>query len=168
MNNPTISIVCAMDEKRGIGKDNKLLWNIPPDLKRFREITSGHPIIMGRKTFESIGRVLPNRTNIIITRDQNYSVENAVVVHSLDEAIIKAQEADENEIFVIGGGQIFEQALPLVDKLYLTLVKGDFGADAFFPDYSVFSKKTFEEHHGDEQYEYTFLNLEKTDLLTFR
>ncbi len=154
-----ISIVVAVDSKRGIGKDNKLLWNIPEDLKRFRSITSGHPIIMGRKTFESIGRVLPNRTNIIITRDTNYTVEGAVVVHSLEEALRQAQGQDE--VFIIGGGQIFEQALPLVDRLYLTIVEGDFHADTFFPDYSAFRKKTFEEAGEAGEYSYTFLNLEK-------
>lgn len=197
-----------MDEKRGIGRDNKLLWDIPADLKRFRVITSGHPIIMGRKTFESIGRVLPNRTNIIVTRDTNYQVEGAVVVHSLERALAvakkyviairqKQSEVDEiaassdehrsppasiavgqggrnDEVFVIGGGQIFQQALPLASRLYLTIVearldsppesparRGDFGADTFFPDYSMFTKKTFEETHEEEKYRYTFLDIEK-------
>src|SRR5258708_35493960 len=107
-----ISIIVAIDSKNGIGRDNKLLWNIPEDLKRFKELTWGHPIIMGRKTFESIGRVLPYRTNIIVSRDPNYKVKDALVVHSLEEALEKAKMcAGSTETFIIGGGQIFEQAL---------------------------------------------------------
>jgi dihydrofolate reductase len=137
-----------MDKNRLIGGENKLLWNIPGELKRFREITSGHPIIMGRKTHESIGRVLPNRTNIIITRDQDYKVEGAVVVNSLEQAIKAAQtviaseakQSESPEIFVIGGGQIYAQALHLADRLYLTIVEGEYEGDTYFPDYSGFSK----------------------------
>ncbi len=171
-----ISIICAMDEKHGIGRDNKLLWHIPEDLKSFKELTSGHPIIMGRKTFESIGRVLPNRTNIIITRDQNYKVEGAVVVHSLEQGIEEAKKAPgAEEIFIIGGGQIFQQSLPLAQRLYLTIVArlpslggeatggqdGNFDADTFFPDYSMFRKKTFEEKGEHNGLLYAFVNLEK-------
>ena len=156
-----ISIVVAMDEKRGIGKDNKLMWHIPEDLKRFREITSGHPVIMGRKTYESIGRLLPNRTNIIVTRDPNYNVDGAVIVHSLEEALKVASEKDQEEIFVIGGGQIFVQALAVTDKLYLTIVKGDFAADTFFPDYAAFTRVISKEEKDDGDYQYTFLTLEK-------
>jgi dihydrofolate reductase len=154
-----INLIAALSENRVIGKDNKLLWNIPSDLKRFRQLTSGHPIIMGRKTYESIGRLLPNRTNIIITRDQDYKVEGAVITHSLDEALRQAQGDDE--IFVIGGGQIFEQAISLADKLYLTIVKGNFEGDAFFPDYSAFTKEVLREDGEENGYEFTFLDLEK-------
>lgn len=171
-----------MDQKRGIGKDNKLLWHIPEDLKRFKEITNGHPIIMGRKTFESIGRVLPNRTNIIITKDTDYSVKGALVVHSLEDAIREAKEykvssimyqvkndktkntkykihdTDEDEVLIIGGGQIFEQALPLVQKIYLTVVEGDFGADTFFPEVDEFIKVK-EEKKDDGNYVYSFVDL---------
>ncbi|MBI2074230.1 MAG: dihydrofolate reductase [Candidatus Levybacteria bacterium] len=177
-----VSIIAALDKKRGIGKDNKLLWHIPEDLKRFKDLTSGHTIIMGRKTFESIGRVLPNRNNVIITRDQNYKAEGAVVVHSLEEALNIAKETGETqgaketngEIFIIGGGQIFSQALPIVDKLYLTIVdarldsppdsparRGEFDADTFFPDYSEFKKIVFEQEGQSEKYKYKFLDLEK-------
>src|SRR3989338_7621685 len=141
MHKPKISMIVAMDEKRGIGKDNSLMWKIPGELARFKQITMGHPIIMGRKTFESIGRVLPGRKNIIITRDGNYKVAGAEVVNSLEEALIQAKSGNTDEIFIIGGGQIFEQALSLTDRLYLTLVKGDFKADTFFPDYSDFKKE---------------------------
>jgi dihydrofolate reductase len=157
-----ISIIVAVDEKRGIGKNNDLLVKIPADLKRFKEITSGHPIVMGRKTFESIGRVLPNRTNIIITRDPEYKEDGAVVVHSLDEAIEQAKSASgSSEIFIIGGGQIFEQALPMTDRIYLTLVKGDYEADIFFPDYSEFKKVIHQEEGESDGLKYTYLNLER-------
>ena len=156
-----ISIICAMDEKRGIGKDNKLLWDIPADLKRFRAITSGHPIIMGRKTFESIGRVLPNRTNIIVTHNSSFIIPNSITVSSLEDAFEKAKSKQgSEEVFVIGGGQVFQQALPLASRLYLTIVDGDFEADTFFPDYSMFIKKIFEESHVEGKYRYTFVDLE--------
>lgn len=159
-----ISIIAAMDEKRGIGKNNQLLFKIPEDFKRMKQLTTGHPIIMGRKTFESIGRALPNRTNIIITRDQNYKVDGAVIVHSLEEAIEKAKESPgSEEIFIFGGAQIFEQALPIVDRLYLTVVKGDFNADAFFPDYSMFKKIIHKEEHESNGYRFTFIDLFKID-----
>ncbi len=157
-----ISIIVAIDEKRGIGKDNKLLWHIPEDLQRFKRLTSGHPIIMGRKTFESIGRILPNRTNIIITRDVNFKKEGTISVHSLESAIFEAKKSPgADEIFVIGGGQIFLQALPLAEKLYLTIVKGDFGADTFFPDYSEFTKIISKAEKQSDGYSYTFLDLER-------
>ncbi|MBI2196956.1 dihydrofolate reductase [Candidatus Daviesbacteria bacterium] len=157
-----ISIIAAIDEKRGLGKNNDLLFRIPEDLKRFRRLTKGHPIIMGRKTFESIGRPLPNRTNIVITRDKNYNVPNIIIVHSLKEALQQAQSKPSNEeIFIIGGGQIFAQALPLVQKLYLTLVEGDYGADTFFPDYSEFKKVVRKQTRESGWYKYTFLDLER-------
>ncbi len=155
-----ISIIVAVDEKRGIGKDNTLPWHIPEDLKRFKNLTSGHPIIMGRKTFESIGKPLPNRTNIIITRDANYSSMGTFVTHSLEDALHLAQGAPgSEEIFVIGGGQIFQQALPIVGRIYLTLVKGIFPADVFFPDYSGFAKVISSEQSQDQAC--TFLTLER-------
>lgn len=160
MKKPLISIVVAISEgNRAIGKDNKLPWHIPEDLKRFKNITSGHPIIMGRKTFESIGRPLPNRTNIIITRDPSYQAENCVVVSSIEEAIQVATSYDNDEIFIIGGGEIFKQALPFVDKLYLTVVKGNIQGDVFFPDYSSFSKTVKQESHSSNGYTYTFIDL---------
>ncbi len=160
-----VSIVVAIDEKRGIGKAGKLPWNIPEDLKHFKEITLGHTIIMGRKTFESIGRILPNRTSIVITRDENLKIEGAVIVHSLDEAISFARGglAKLGEVFIIGGGQVFKEAMEknLVDKIYLTLVEGDFGCDTFFPDYSDFKKIKSEEEFQSGEYKGKFLILEK-------
>jgi len=159
MHKPVVSIIVAMDEKRGIGKENALMWRIPGELPRFKKITIGHPIIMGRKTFESIGKALPGRTNIVITRDKNFSAEGVIVSSSLPEAIEKAQHRDQEEVFIIGGGQIYSQALPLTDKLYLTLVKGDFGADTFFPDYSVFSTVVSKEDHKTEAHVFQFVEL---------
>src|SRR3989344_4746288 len=159
-----ISIIVAIaGKKRVIGKKGGMPWNLPEELKRFKEITTGHPIIMGRKTFESIGRVLPNRTNIIITRDSSFAVEGGIVVCSLEEALRHASLAQgNNEIFVIGGGQIYQEAINMADKLYLTVVEGNPEADTFFPDYSEFKKVTFEEEHeSDEGLKYKFLDLMK-------
>jgi dihydrofolate reductase len=177
MNNLKISIIVAMDEKRGIGKDNQLMWHIPGELPRFKQITMGHPIIMGRNTFESIGRVLPGRLNIVLSRNPNKQEEGISrdpnsplrFVFSLEQAveIAKEWETKENnekpEIFIIGGGQIFKEALDkrLVDKLYLTLVKGDFGADTFFPEYPEFTRVISEQPMEGVGYKYTFVELEK-------
>ncbi len=152
-------VVAIAERTRGIGRNNKLLWNIPEDLKRFKDITSGHPIIMGRKTYESIGRPLPNRTNIIITRNPEYKVEGCIVVASLDEALERSKTLKSDEVFIIGGGEIFKQALPITDKLYLTVVEGDFEADVFFPEYSEFRKVLHEEKHESNGYKYTYLDL---------
>ncbi len=165
MGKPLVSLIAAIDEERGLGKDNELLFKIPEDMKRFREITKGHPVIMGRKTFESIGRPLPHRTNIVITRDPKYKVEGIIVVHSLDEARVAAQSYcalnEKDEIFIIGGGEIFKQAIDRADKLYLTIVKGHYDADTFFPDYSAFQKVIFKEVRSKAPYEYTFVDLVK-------
>src|SRR3989344_2696086 len=160
MNNPKISLIAAISENRALGKDNKLIFHIPDDMKRFKEITSGYPVIMGRKTYESIGRPLPNRTNIVVTRDESYRAEGCEVVNSIEEAIKAAEKIEKDEIFVIGGGQIYEQAIKFADKLYLTVVKGEYPADTFFPDYSEFKKVVFEEPHESEGFKYKFLELE--------
>lgn len=155
-----VSIIAAHDDNLGIGKNNQLPWQISADLKRFKKITSGHPVIMGRITYESIGKPLSNRHNIIITRDKNYSVSNCQVVHSLKEAIKLAKTNDNQEIFIIGGGEIYKQALPLANKLYLTHVYGDFNCDTFFPDYPNFNlvKKT---KHSEGQQKFVYLTLVK-------
>jgi dihydrofolate reductase len=161
MKKPRISIIAAVAENKAIGKDNKLLWHISEDMQRFKKITTGHPVIMGQKTFESLGRPLPNRTNIVLTLDKSYQAPGCAVVHSLEEAIKVASEKDNDEIFFIGGGQVYNQAIKFTDKLYLTLVEGDYEADTFFPDYSEFRKVVFEEPHESAGYKYKFLELEK-------
>ena len=129
-----LSIIVAIAENNIIGGDNKLLWHIPEDLKRFKAITSGNTIIMGRKTFESLPGVLPNRKHIIITRDRNYSVDNqnVEVIHSLDEVINKYKSTSESA-FIIGGGEIYKQLIHSVDKLFLTKVFKSFEGDTSFP-----------------------------------
>lgn len=163
-----IAVIVAMGENREIGKAGKLLWHIPEDLKRFKEITRGHPIIMGRKTYQSIGKALPGRTNLVISQDPEFKAEGCAIAHSLEEALQQAcieyyQSAQsDNEIFVIGGGQIYQQALSFADKLYLTLVEGNFPeADTFFPDYSEFNKIVYKANQESDGYKYTFLELEK-------
>ena len=159
-----ISIVVAIDEKRGIGKNNDLLFKIPEDFQRMKTLTKGHPIIMGRKTYESIGRVLPGRTNIIITSNPDFEVEGAVIVSSLEMAIEAAKDSPgSEEIIIFGGGQIFKEALEkgLVDVLHLTVVKGDYNADTFFPEYGEFTKVLFEEDGEDGEYKFKFLDLGK-------
>jgi dihydrofolate reductase len=158
-----ISLIAAIaSENRALGKDNQLIYKIPSDLSRFKDLTTGHPIVMGRKTFESIGRLLPNRTNIIITRDLNYQVEGGEVAHLLDEALkIAKQSEGSEEVFVIGGGQIYQEVIGKADKLYLTVVEGNPSADTFFPDYSEFKKVIFEESHEENGLKYKFVDLEK-------
>ena len=156
-----ISIIAAIGKNRELGKGNKLIFQIPEDMKMFKEKTSGHAIIMGRKTYESIGRPLPHRTNIVVSRDQGYPVpESVILAPTIEEAILKANEIEEKEIFVIGGAQIYELTMPYADKLYLTLVgKKVADADAYFPDYSDFKKILFERRSRDDNYSYTFLDL---------
>ena len=164
-----ISIIAAIGKNRELGKNNDIPWHIPEDFKRFKQITSGHSVIMGRKTWESLPiRPLPKRYNIVITRDLGFKIEgmmkgdNFRIANSLEEAIkIASSKQGNDEIFIIGGGQIFEQALPLVNKLYLTVVDGDFDADTFFPDYSEFKKVVFEKESSEGELRYKFLELEK-------
>ncbi len=158
-NQPTVSIIAAVSQNGVIGKDGGLPWKISADLKRFKEITTGHPVIMGRKTFESIGRPLPGRTNIIVTRDGSYQAEGCLVVTSLEKALQEAKQAESEEIFIIGGGEIYTQALPLADTLYLTLINAEVKGDAFFPDYSEFKNVAFSEEGAEGEWSYVFLKL---------
>lgn len=164
MHKPVISIIVAMGKNREIGAKNSLMWHIPGELPRFKQITMGHPIIMGRKTFESIGRPLPGRANIVITRDTNFVREGIIVCSSVEEAIERAKIAPSpEEIFIIGGGQIYGQALRLTDRLYLTLVDKEYpDADAFFPEYEEFDKMVSEEEGESEGLKYKFVTLEKS------
>lgn len=158
-----ISMIAAIGMNRELGEGSSLIWKIPDDLKRFRVKTSGHPVIMGRKTYESIGRLLPNRSNIIITRDKEYKVEGAIVCNSVEQAIEKAKnEQGSDEIFIIGGGQIYDLGIKLADKLYLTLINSQAPmADVFFPDYSEFTKEVFREAHEEDGLQYEFVDLER-------
>ena len=162
---PVISIVVAIGKDRMgnnvIGKNNELLWHIPDDLKHFKAITMGHPIIMGRKTFESIGRVLPGRTNIVISRNLSWNHPGCVVSHSLPEALAAAERENTDEIFIIGGGEIYKETLPGADRLYLTLVKNLTEGDTFFPNYPLFTKKVSEEKRDFNGLEYSWVVLEK-------
>ena len=154
-----ISLIAAIGKNNELGKNNTLVWNMPTDLKYFREKTSGHTVIMGRKTFESIGRPMPNRQNIVITRDKTYLRHGVDVVHSLDEALRQAQ--GKQEIFIIGGEEIFKQAMPIADRLYITHIEAeDKKANIFFPEIIpvVWNEVSHEKHQADEKnpYNYTF------------
>ena len=165
MSKPRISIVVAVTKKdAAVGNGGKLLFHISDDLKRFKAITRGHPIIWGRKTYESIGHPLPERTNIIVTRNPHFKAEGCIIVPSLEEALKKAGTLD-SEIFIGGGGEIYAQALPYTDKLYLTIVDSAAEGDVFFPDWRKdFTKETFREERLDEKtgLKYVWIDLERT------
>lgn len=170
MSKPNVSIVAAIAGKnRALGMNGQLVVRISDDLKRFKEITSGHAIIMGRKTYESIGRLLPNRKNFIVTKNADMNVPDAIMCASLEEAIEKAwmhELAGPNknkEIFLIGGGEIYKQGLPYTNKLYLTLVESDAEGDVFFPDYSEFKKVLSREDRVDEKtgLKYSWIDLNR-------
>ena len=152
-----ITLVVAMGLNREIGVDNQLPWHLPKDLKHFKEITSGHPIIMGRKTYESIGKPLPNRTNIVISRKKHWFEEGILIVGSIKEAIKFGQKIDE-DIFIIGGGNIFEQTMDIADKLEVTEIKTNIEADTFFPkiDPKIWTKTDEICHEKDEKNNFDF------------
>lgn len=155
-----IKLIAAMSKNRVIGKDNQLIWKLSSDLKRFKELTSGSSVIMGRKTFESIGKPLPNRRNIIITRNTEYSVDGCEVVNSLEEALLLTN----NNCFIIGGGEIYKQSLEFAKKIYLTIVKEDFEGDSFFPEIDdKWATIITEDFKSDEknQYDYSFIEYER-------
>lgn len=129
-----ISLIVAMGKNNQIGLNNKLLWSIPSDLRQFREFTSGRHILMGKKTFESIGRPLPKRVNMVLTRDTSYAPDGVEVFHTIDDALRKAREDGETELFIIGGGEIYRQTLGIANNIYLTRVDYDGEADTFFPE----------------------------------
>ncbi len=161
----TITIIAAIAENNALGKDNDLIWHLPADLKRFKKVTSGHHILMGRNTFESIGKPLPNRTTVIITRNKNYKAAGCIVVDSIEKAIEVAK--DDPEIFIIGGAQIYKQTMTsdLVDQLDITKVHHSFEADVFFPeiDTSVWEETSREDFNADEKnaYNYSFISYKK-------
>lgn len=155
-----ISIICCISKNRGIGKDNKLLFDIPADLQHFKKITLGHPVIMGYNTYKSIGRPLPGRLNIVLSPDE-LEVKGCEVAKSIPDAISLASENDQEEIFFIGGGMVYKQAIEFANRLYLTIVNEEPDADTFFPEYDKFSKIISDEKEESSGYEYKYLTLEK-------
>lgn len=153
-----ISMIAAMTVNRVIGKDNKMPWHLPEDLKHFKVTTMGKPIVMGRKTFESIGRPLPDRHNIVITRQKNFFAEGVTRVSSFEEA--KSAAGDADEIAIIGGGQLYEQILPIADKLYLTLINIDVEGDTYFPEWNdgSWQQERCETGTSSDGIEYSFIN----------
>lgn len=164
-----LALIWAMSRNRVIGRNNALPWYLPEDLKYFKRVTMGKPVIMGRKTWESIGRPLPGRTNIIVTRNTDFEAEGAKVVHSLDEAIGMAENIalinGNEEAVVMGGAEIYRQALPRADRLYLTQVHADVEGDAFFPEFDIerwheLGREDFSAS-GPNPYDYSFVALER-------
>lgn len=159
---PKISIIAAIGKNRALGKNNHLLWKISSDLRRFRRLTTGHVVIMGRKTFESIGRPLPNRLNIVLTSNPKFSPKSGgvMVVHSVKEALEEARKHEKDEIFIIGGGRVYKEFLPYTNKLYLTIVEDSPDADTFFPPYENIFKTIISQKKVEEKgISYTFFEL---------
>lgn len=164
MPKPIISAIAAIGARnRALGKGGDLIWKIPEDLQRFKRLTSGHPIIMGRKTYESIGRPLPNRTNIVVTRNPDYEADGCLVVHSLEEALARARQIENTEICIIGGSYIFTEALPQIDRLYLTLIDSDEKGDVYFPEYEQEFTRIIsrEDHQTKDGLKYSYVTLER-------
>ena len=168
MKKPTTAAVVAIGKNRELGNKGKLVWHIPNDIQRFRALTRGHPLVLGRKTFESIlsyrgGTPLPDRTNIVVTRDPNWKYEGVMVARSLQEALEKAKTAPgSDEVHIGGGAELYKEALPFIDKLYLTLIDAEGEADTFFPPYEeAFTKKVFEEAHEWNGIKYRYVDLER-------
>lgn len=161
MNTARISIIAAIGENRELGRGNELVWRISPDLKRVKELTMGHPLIMGRKTYESIGRPLPGRTNIVITSTQS-PIEGCLVCSSFEGALETAKAIDKEEVFIFGGASIYAAALPHTDRLYLTLIHDtNPDADIFFPVYTDFGKEITREDHLEHVPPYSWVTLER-------
>lgn len=157
----TISLIAALTQNKVIGKNNDLPWHLPDDMKYFMKTTSGHFVIMGRKNYESIPekfRPLPNRTNIVVTHQQNYEAEKCRVVHSLEEGIQLARDANQEELFIIGGAEIYSQGFLIADKLYLTEIQGSLEGDTYFPEFDKQSwNETSRIHHPvDERHAFAF------------
>lgn len=153
-----LKILVAFDENRVIGKNNTLIWQLPADLKRFKALTTGHVIIMGRKTFESIGRPLPNRTTIVISRQTDLQIEGVILANSVEEAILKAKSITREDIYIVGGAEIYTLSLPLADQILVTQLHDIFEGDAFFPEISPEIWEVTEKERGitDEQNTYQF------------
>ncbi len=163
-NGPEVIAIAAIGKNRVLGDGNELIWHIPDDLKRFKTETLGHPMILGRKTFESIlgylGKPLPGRTNIVVTRDTDWSYEGVAVVHSVEDAITHAKALDQQKVFIGGGAQIYKAALPYTDTLMLTIIDAEKEGDAYFPEYETeFTKNRFEEVREHEYLKYSWIDL---------
>ena len=154
----TISLVVAASENNAIGKNNQLIWHLPNDLKFFKNITWGFPVIMGRKSFESVNKPLPGRTNIVITTNPDWKVETVIVVKNLKDAIQKAAETNSKQIFIIGGGDIYKQSMDIADSIYITRVHADLEGDTFFPeiDRSKWKLTSNQDFEADEKHEYSY------------
>ena len=156
-----LKILVAFDENRVIGKNNALIWHLPADLKRFKALTTGHVIIMGRKTFESIGRPLPNRTTIVISRQHDLQIDGVILAHSVEEAILKAKSLTREDIYIVGGAEIYALSLPVADQILVTQLHDIFEGDAFFPEISPEMWDVTEKERGvtDEQnaYQYSYI-----------
>jgi len=159
-----ISLIAAMARNRVIGRDNAMPWHLPADLAHFKRVTLGKTVIMGRHTFESIGRSLPERQNIIVSRQEGYRAEGCMVVNSIDAAL---KAADSDEVMIIGGGQLYADMLHRADRLYLTLIDAELDGDTYFPDYEVYDWREIEhETHGPDEknaHGYTFVTLERSE-----
>lgn len=158
-----ISLIVAMDLERGIGKNNDLMWDLPIDMRFFKDTTKGHVVVMGRKNFDSIPekyRPLPGRENVVLTRNKDYSASDSVVLHDLVEVWEKYQNEEERTIFIIGGGEIYRLALEsnLVEEMYITHVNGNYNADTFFPEFNMkeWSVEVLGNHQKDEKHEVSF------------
>lgn len=151
-----ITMIAAAGENNELGRDNELVWHLPDDFKRFKQLTTGHHIIMGRKTFESFPKLLPNRTHIVITRNKKYHQRGVIIVHSMEEALNQA--GNDAQPFIIGGGEIYKIGLEFATKIELTRVHGTFDADAYFPEIPQATWKLIssEEHERDERHAYSF------------
>jgi dihydrofolate reductase len=158
-----ISIIAAIDSKNGIGKNRTLPWSISKDFGRFKNITMGHVVLMGQKTYDSIGKPLPGRITVVVSSDPgfNLDLENAYVCRTLESGIQKAKELEKEEVFICGGGSIYSQTIDIADKLYLTIVEGNFDADVFFPEYDNFKNIISESEDNEGEYKFKFLELSK-------
>jgi len=163
-----VNVIAAIGKNGELGGGGKLLWHLPEDFKHFKETTMGKPVIMGRATYESIGRALPGRLNIILTRDSRYSQDGCEVAHSLEEAVSLARQSDSDEVFIIGGANVYKQALEsgIVDRLYLTLIDAEFDeADTYFPEYGEYGRVVEERECIDKpediDWGYKFVTLER-------
>ena len=158
-----MSIICAIAQNRAIGKNNQLLWHIKKDFQHFKEKTLGHVMLMGQRTYESIGKPLPGRTTVVVSSDPDFNPvgENVHVRRTLEEGIAMAKELEKEEIFICGGGSVYAQTIGMVDKLYLTIVEQDFEADTFFPEYSEFKNVVSEKEDEEGDFKFRFVELTK-------